>query len=64
MAGEMQNNLVISGRQCGIFFKLNTYLSYDSAIPFSGLYPKEMKVMFESVHNTLIKNDPDQCLVA
>jgi hypothetical protein len=38
------------------------YLSYDSAIPFRS-YQKEMKVMSENVHNSLIKNDLDRWLM-
>ena len=30
--------------------KIKTELPYDLAIPFLGIYPKEMKTLFEKIH--------------
>lgn len=33
-----------SGKQFGSFLQLNIHLPYDPAIPFLGIYPREIKI--------------------
>lgn len=41
---NMQNDRAIWGRQFGSFLKI--YLIYNAAIPLTGVYPGEMKILF------------------
>jgi hypothetical protein len=55
----MQNDLFIL--EDSLSFSLReTHTSYDSAISFSGLYLKEIIMMSENVHNSLIKRAKTQ----